>query len=62
MLVLSRKVQEVICLGEGDDLIKITVVRLNSENVRLGIEAKKHIPIVREELVTKPVPEEQLNG
>jgi carbon storage regulator len=47
MLVLSRKVGERILLG---DQIKITVVRVTSSGVRLGIEAPSHIAVVREEV------------
>jgi len=47
MLVLSRKVGERILVGED---IAITVVRLTSGGVRLGIEAPPEMPVVREEL------------
>ncbi len=47
MLVLSRKVGERIRIGEG---ITVTVVRVMSGGVRLGIEAPKELPVVREEL------------
>lgn len=47
MLVLSRKVGERILVGED---IAITVVRLTSGGVRLGIEAPPEMAVVREEL------------
>ena len=47
MLVLSRKVNERIRVG---DEITITVVRLGPGSVRLGIDAPGHMAIVREEL------------
>ena len=47
MLVLSRKVGERILVGDD---IAITVVRLTSGGVRLGIEAPQEMPVVREEL------------
>ena len=50
MLVLSRKVGEVIVVGEGDGKVEITVVRLHGNRVRLGIKARPDIPIVRDEL------------
>jgi carbon storage regulator len=50
MLVLSRKVGERILVG---DQIRITVVRVTSGGVRLGIEAPDGTTVVREELTLK---------
>jgi len=47
MLVLSRKAGERILIGEN---ITVTVVKLTSGGVRLGIEAPAEMPIIREEL------------
>lgn len=47
MLVLSRKQLDAIYIGEN---IKITVVRIDRNQVRLGIEAPAHITVLREEL------------
>ena len=47
MLVLSRKVGERILIGDD---ITVTVVRLVQGGVRIGIEAPKELPVVREEL------------
>ena len=47
MLVLSRKVGEKILIG---DKIAVTVVRVAQGTVRLGVEAPKELPIVREEI------------
>lgn len=52
MLVLSRKVGQRILIGDN---IAITVVRVSSGGVRLGIEAPSDLSVVREEL------KEQLN-
>ncbi len=49
MLVLSRKVGERILIGEN---IAVTIVRISSGVVRIGIEAPPETPIVREELKT----------
>ena len=49
MLVLSRKRLERILIG---DKIVITVVRIESNSVRLGIAAPKEMNIVREELAS----------
>lgn len=48
MLVLSRKVGEVIRVGDD---VEVTVVRIGPNAVRLGIKAPKTMNIVREELV-----------
>ena len=47
MLVLTRKVEERIRIG--DDII-IRVIELNKGNVRLGIEAPGHVSIYRQEV------------
>lgn len=47
MLVLTRKRMEKLYIG-GD--ICVTVVRLEGGQVRLGIEAPRHVPVVRAEL------------
>ena len=47
MLVLSRKVGQKILIG---DKIAVTVVRVAQGIVRIGVEAPKETPIVREEI------------
>ena len=47
MLVLSRKADERILIG--DDIV-VTVVRIGPDAVRLGIDAPRDVNIVREEL------------
>jgi carbon storage regulator len=47
MLVLTRRVGEQILIG---DEIVLTVVRIQGDKVRLGIEAPKHIAVHRDEL------------
>ena len=47
MLVLSRKENERLRLG---DSIVVTVVRLQGDKVRLGIEAPADVLVLREEL------------
>lgn len=50
MLVLSRKESESIQIGEGDEKITIKVTRISPNEVRLGIEAPKHVPVFRAEI------------
>jgi len=47
MLILSRRESERIHLG--DDIV-VTIVRLNGDKVRIGVEAPSHIRILRTEL------------
>lgn len=47
MLVLSRKVNERICIG--DDIF-LTVVEIQGQKARLGIEAPDHVRIHRQEV------------
>lgn len=47
MLVLSRKVEEKILIG--DDIV-VTVVRIGQKTVRIGIKAPKEMRVIREEL------------
>jgi len=47
MLVLSRKVGEKILIGND---IAVTVVRVAQGMVRIGVEAPRELPIVREEI------------
>lgn len=47
MLVLSRQRDESIFIG---DHIKITVVDIRGDKVRLGIEAPTEIPVHRQEV------------
>jgi carbon storage regulator len=49
MLVLSRKLNETITIG-ADAAIRITVLTLTEDRVRLGIDAPKEIPVHRQEI------------
>ena len=47
MLVVTRKAGESIVIG---DKIRITVVALEGDRVRIGVEAPKEVTILRQEL------------
>lgn len=51
MLVLTRKVGESIAIGDG---ITLTVVKIDGNRVRLGIEAPRDVLIRREEMLAQP--------
>lgn len=61
MLVLSRKLGEKIVIGDN---IVVTVVKIDRNQIRLGIEAPHEVPVYREEIapnrVDKPVADEHV--
>jgi carbon storage regulator len=50
MLVLTRRVSERIQIG--DDVV-LTIVRIDGNKVRIGIEAPEHVKVKRDELAPK---------
>lgn len=55
MLVLTRRVNEVICVGDD---IKIIVMQIKGKQVRLGIKAGPEVVVHREEIYQKIKAEE----
>lgn len=47
MLVLTRKLQERICIGND---ITVTILRVKGQQVRIGIEAPRDVRVIRGEL------------
>lgn len=47
MLVLSRKKNEIITIGDN---VEIVVVEIRGDKVRLGIAAPKEVPVHRKEI------------
>lgn len=50
ILVLSRKKNETIVVGDGDNKVVFTVTDIRGDNVRIGIEAPKTVPVHRGEV------------
>ena len=50
MLVLSRRQDEVIVIGEGPDRIEIMVIEIRGDKTRIGIHAPRHVPVHRLEV------------
>ena len=59
MLILTRRLGESIII---EDNIKVTVVDINNHQIKLGIDAPKHITINREEVAKKVKDENQLSS
>lgn len=51
MLVLTRAIEEKLIIGNGE--ITLTVVEIQGNKVRLGIDAPKHVTILRQEVFDK---------
>lgn len=49
MLILSRKLDESIIIGEKGE-IRVKVIGISPQGVRLGFEAPRTVPILREEI------------
>ena len=57
MLILTRKAGEKIVIG---DQVKVYIIEIRGQQVRLGIEAPVETPIYREEVFQKILEENRL--
>ena len=48
MLILTRAAGQVITIG---DTIRVTIVEVRGDKVRVGIDAPRDVPVMRAELV-----------
>ncbi len=51
MLVLTRSIGERLIIGNGE--VRVHVLEVRGSQVRLGIEAPRHIPVHREEIYNR---------
>ncbi|MCK9535663.1 MAG: carbon storage regulator CsrA [Pseudomonas sp.] len=47
MLILTRRLGETLCIGDD---VTLTVLGINGNQVRIGINAPKDVPVHREEI------------
>jgi len=52
MLILTRRIDENLIIGD-DGEIKVSILGVKGNQVRVGIEAPKHIAVHREEIYKK---------
>jgi len=50
MLILTRRINEVLCIGEN---VRVTVLGIKGNQVRIGIDAPRDTPVHREEIYQK---------
>jgi carbon storage regulator len=50
MLILSRRSQESFVIGEGENAVLITLVRIEGEKAKIGIAAPRDVPVHRLEV------------
>lgn len=58
MLVLTRAIGERLIIGNGE--ITLHVLEIRGNQVRIGIEAPRHIPVHREEIFQRITEKQKL--
>ena len=59
MLILTRRPRETICIGDD---VRVTVLEIERNRVRFGIEAPDSVPVHRKELYDKIQAEAEDSG
>jgi len=57
MLILTRRVNEKLMVGDD---VTVTVLSINGNQVRIGVNAPRHVPVHREEIYEKVKRQESL--
>jgi len=57
MLILTRRVNEKLMVGDD---VTVTVLSISGNQVRIGINAPRHVPVHREEIYEKVKRQESL--
>ncbi|HOA82071.1 MAG TPA: carbon storage regulator CsrA [Defluviitaleaceae bacterium] len=56
MLVLTRRIGETVVIGEGFNT-SFTVLGINGNQVKIGVNAPRDVPILRQEIAIKIINE-----
>ena len=60
MLILTRRIREKLVIGEN---ITVTVVGVKGNQIRIGVDAPRDIPVHRDEIYQRILKEQkELNG
>ena len=58
MLILTRRVNEKLMVGDD---VTVTVLSISGNQVRIGVNAPRHVPVHREEIYDKVKRQESLD-
>lgn len=58
MLILTRRIGETLVIGE-DGEVTVTVLRVNGNQVSLGVKAAREVPVHRQEIFQRIQAEKQ---
>lgn len=53
MLVLTRKKNERIVIGDGPDAVVVTLLEMRGDKIRVGVDAPRSTRVMREELIER---------